>query len=326
MHAEIDVGRLIAGKYELVRLIGKGAMGEVWLATHNSLGGEFAIKLVQPSDDEEDETAAGRFQLEAQVSAKLSRKTRHIVSVSDHGEEDGLAYLVMELLEGESLSDRLKREDRLSLRACARILRGLCAALDAAHAQGIVHRDIKPGNVFLHKSPDGDTVKVVDFGVARLLDASALSRHVELTATDAIIGTPSYIAPERLAGEPYDGRSDVYSAGVIAYEVLSGRLPYELDADAGLVAKIVKQLNDDPVPLGKHLANVPVAVEDLVMRAIAKVAAHRPTAMELADGFEALLRDLPDDVLDAKPEVRADSVRPPRGSESTVAAGTPRSR
>src|SRR6478735_7306602 len=129
MQGQIDVGRIVAGKYELVRLIGKGAMGEVWLATHNSLGGEFAIKLVEPADDMEAETAAGRFQLEAQIAAKLSRKTRHIVSVSDHGEEEGLAYLVMELLEGESLEARTKRVGMLPVREVAAIVLQVARAL-----------------------------------------------------------------------------------------------------------------------------------------------------------------------------------------------------
>src|SRR4051794_36935843 len=152
---DIDVGKKIAGKYELVRLLGKGAMGEVWLATHNTLGGEFAIKLVKPSEDEEDETAAGRFQLEAQVSAKLSRKTRHIVSVSDHGEEDGLAYLVMELLEGESLEARIKRGGELDFAQVVAIVMQVARALGQAHTEQIFHRDLKPANVFLTKDEDG---------------------------------------------------------------------------------------------------------------------------------------------------------------------------
>ncbi|HEY8075142.1 MAG TPA: serine/threonine-protein kinase, partial [Labilithrix sp.] len=147
MSTEIDVGKRIAGKYELVRLLGKGAMGEVWLASHESLGGDFAIKLVRPSDDIEDETAAGRFQLEAQVSAKLSRKTRHIVSVSDHGEEDGLAYIVMEVLEGESLEARLRRVGALPLPEVVAIVMQLARALGIAHSEGIFHRDLKPANV-----------------------------------------------------------------------------------------------------------------------------------------------------------------------------------
>src|SRR5262249_26341099 len=119
---EIDVGTTIAGKYELVRLIGRGAMGQVWLANHTSLGGQFAIKLVEPRQDAEAETAAGRFQLEAQIAARLSRKTRHIVSVSDHGEEAGYAYLVMELLEGESLEATEERVRTLDLPEVAAIL------------------------------------------------------------------------------------------------------------------------------------------------------------------------------------------------------------
>ena len=165
---EIDVGQLIAGKYELVRLIGKGAMGEVWLATHNSLGGEFAIKLVKPGDDVDDDNAAGRFQLEAQISAKLSRRTRHIIAVSDHGEENGLAYLVMELLEGESLEQRIQRSGALSLAETVAIVMQISRALEQAHNEGIFHRDLKPANVFVTRDEDGRMlVKVLDFGIAR---------------------------------------------------------------------------------------------------------------------------------------------------------------
>jgi len=141
--AQIDVGKLVAGKYQLVRLLGKGAMGEVWLARHDSLGGEFAIKLVRPEAQDADESAIARFQQEAQVSAKLSRKTRHIVSVSDHGEDDGLAYLVMELLEGESLETRIERGE-LDLPETVAIVRQVARALGQAHAEQIVHRDLKP--------------------------------------------------------------------------------------------------------------------------------------------------------------------------------------
>jgi serine/threonine protein kinase/ligand-binding sensor domain-containing protein len=318
-YAEALPGTILDGKYRLDERVGDGGFGVVFRATHLDLKRTLAVKVFKPQPGNDSAEAAERFRREAISACRVQHP--NAVAVYDSGiSSDGIAYLVMELLSGESLSDRLKREDRLPLRTCAWIIRGLCAALDAAHAQGIVHRDIKPANVFLHKLPDAEIVKVVDFGVARLLDPSALSRQVELTATDAIIGTPSYIAPERLAGETYDGRSDVYSVGVIAYEMLSGRLPYELDADAGLVAKIMKQLNDDPTPLGKYVAGLPPDVEALVMRAIAKLASQRPSARELADAFDALLRDLPDEVLDTVPAARPGSIRPPRTSESTVAS------
>ena len=145
----IDVGQVIAGKYELVRLLGRGAMGEVWLAIHSSLGGQFAVKLFEPGDDAEAASASGRFQAEAQIAARLSRRTRHIVSVSDHGEENGLAYLVMELLEGESLEARIERAQVLDLPAVIAIVAQIGRALTLAHEEGIVHRDLKPANVWL---------------------------------------------------------------------------------------------------------------------------------------------------------------------------------
>src|SRR4051812_28612965 len=166
-------------------------MGEVWLATHNTLGGEFAIKLVQPSEDEEDESAAGRFQLEAQVSAKLSRKTRHIVSVSDHGEEDGLAYLVMELLEGESLDARIQRRGPLDFPETVGIVMQIARALGQAHGEQIFHRDLKPANVFLTKDEDGRLlVKLLDFGIARTTKPFQ-TRSPFATGKDMVLGTPS---------------------------------------------------------------------------------------------------------------------------------------
>src|ERR1043165_6281032 len=129
-------------------------MGEVWAATHNSLGGEFAVKLVETADDIEAETAAGRFQLEEQIAAKLSRRTRHIVNVSDHGEEGGTAYLVMELLEGESLETRVKRGGQLDLPEAVAIVMQVCRALTLAHDEGIFHRDLKPANIHLGKDED----------------------------------------------------------------------------------------------------------------------------------------------------------------------------
>jgi eukaryotic-like serine/threonine-protein kinase len=289
--AEIDVGRVVAGKYELVRLIGKGAMGEVWLATHNSLGGEFAIKLVKPSDDEEDESAAGRFQLEAQISAKLSRRTRHIVSVSDHGEEGGLAYLVMELLEGESLEGRIKRTGEMTLEETVAIVMQVARALGQAHAEGIFHRDLKPANVFLTKDEDGRTlVKLLDFGIARSAKPFR-TRSPVMTGKDMVLGTPSYMSPEQARGlDSLDHRCDIWALAVVAYESLTRHIPWEGESVEDIFLSICTH-RAQPV-LGRR-PDLPPAIHDVFARSFApKLDARYATAIELSDALEALVDPL----------------------------------
>jgi serine/threonine protein kinase len=286
--AEIDVGRLIAGKYELVRLIGKGAMGEVWLATHNSLGGEFAIKLVQPSDDEEDETAAGRFQLEAQVSAKLSRKTRHIVSVSDHGEEDGLAYLVMELLEGESLEARIKRTGEMDLAEVVAIVMQVARALQQAHAEQIFHRDLKPANVFLTKDEDGRLlVKLLDFGIARTTKPFN-TRSPFTTGKDMVLGTPSYMSPEQARGlDSLDHRCDLWALAVVAYEALTRTIPWEGETVEDIFLSICTHRM---IPVLTRRGDLPPSIEGVFARSFApKLDDRFRAAMELSEAFEVLV-------------------------------------
>ena len=288
MQAEIDVGRLVAGKYELVRLIGKGAMGEVWLATHNTLGGEFAIKLVQPSDDEEDESAAGRFQLEAQVSAKLSRKTRHIVSVSDHGEEDGLAYLVMELLEGESLEARIKRGGALDPPETTAIVMQVARALGQAHAEQIFHRDLKPANMFLTKDEDGRMlVKLLDFGIARTAKPFR-TRSPFTTGKDMVLGTPSYMSPEQARGlGSLDHRCDLWALAVVAYEALTRHIPWEGETVEDIFLSICTHRM---IPILTRRSDLPAALEGVFARSFApKLDDRFRTAAELSEAFESLV-------------------------------------
>lgn len=284
----IDVGQVIAGKYELVRLLGKGAMGEVWLATHNSLGGEFAIKLVEPADDIEAETAAGRFQLEAQIAAKLSRKTRHIVSVSDHGEEDGLAYLVMELLEGESLEAKSKRLGPLPLPEVAAIVSQIARALALAHEAGIFHRDLKPANVWLGRDEDGRLlVKLLDFGIARS-EKPFRTRSPFATSKDMVLGTPSYMSPEQARGLPtLDYRCDLWALSVVAYEALTRAIPFEGDTVEDIFLSIC---TFRVVPALARRPDLPPAIEAFFARSFApKLEERFPDAIELAAAFESLV-------------------------------------
>lgn len=284
----IDVGQVIAGKYELVRLLGKGAMGEVWLATHNSLGGEFAIKLVEPADDIEAETAAGRFQLEAQIAAKLSRKTRHIVSVSDHGEEEGLAYLVMELLEGESLEARSKRIGPLPLPEVAAIVSQIARALGLAHEAGIFHRDLKPANVWLGRDEDGRLlVKLLDFGIARSVKPFR-TRSPFATSKDMVLGTPSYMSPEQARGlATLDYRCDLWALAVVAYEALTRAIPFEGETVEDIFLSIC---TFRVVPALARRPDLPPAIEAFFARAFAPQLEERyVNADELAAAFEGLV-------------------------------------
>jgi eukaryotic-like serine/threonine-protein kinase len=284
----IDVGTIIAGKYELVRLIGKGAMGEVWLATHSSLGEKFAIKLVEPTDDIEAETAAGRFQLEAQIAAKLSRKTRHIVSVSDHGEENGLAYLVMELLEGESLEARVRRDGALPTAEVAAIVSQVARALSLAHDEGIFHRDLKPANVFLTHDEDGRLiVKLLDFGIARALKPFK-TRSPFATSKDMVLGTPSYMSPEQARGlDSLDYRCDLWALAVVAYEALTKSIPFEGDTVEDIFLSIC---TFRVVPVRARRAELSESYEAFFATAFAANIEDRfRTAADLSAGLEALV-------------------------------------
>ncbi|MBX3211092.1 MAG: serine/threonine protein kinase [Labilithrix sp.] len=284
----IDVGQVIAGKYELVKLLGKGAMGEVWLANHNSLGGQFAIKLVEPTDDIEAETAAGRFQLEAQIAAKLSRRTRHIVSVSDHGEEKGLAYLVMELLEGESLEARTKRVGALALPEVAAIVSQVARALSLAHEEGIFHRDLKPANVWLGRDEDGRLLaKLLDFGIARSAKPFR-TRSPFATSKDMVLGTPSYMSPEQARGlDTLDHRCDLWALGVVAYEALTTRIPFEGETVEDIFLSIC---TFRVVPALARRADLPPEIEGFFARAFAPSLEERfASAAELTEAFERLV-------------------------------------
>jgi serine/threonine-protein kinase len=237
---------LVAGKYELVRLIGRGGMGSVWEGRHASLGSAVAIKFIDTTHADSRE-AQSRFVHEARAAARI--QSRHAVQIFDHGvTEDGRAYMVMELLVGEALDRRIDRLGRLSLESTARILGQVCRALQRAHDCGIVHRDLKPDNVFIVRSPDEDeeVAKVLDFGVAKITPRSGDSRLTSGTKTGAVLGTPYYMSPEQARGlRSIDWRTDLWSLGVIAYECVTGVLPFEGESVGDLLVKICTS----PVPL-----------------------------------------------------------------------------
>ena len=255
----MDVGtRVLADRYELLAPLARGGMGQVWRARDRLLGRPVAVKILR-SEFTDDPGFRARFRSEAQHAAMIVHP--NIASVFDYGEvaapgtQETVAYLVMELVDGESLAHLLRRERRLSPELTLSIVRQTAAALAAAHAAGIVHRDIKPGNVLM--APDG-TVKITDFGVAW----SAAS--VPLTGTGQVIGTAHYLSPEQAQGGKATPASDVYALGAVAYECLAGRRLFDGESSVQIV---LRQIRDDPDPLPD---DVPPDLRDLVMRALIK--------------------------------------------------------
>ena len=257
-------------------------MGAVYVAEHPHLGRRVAIKVLHPGVDRNPEVVY-RFFTEAKAATEI--RNEHIVEVLDFGElaPDGVPYLVMEWLEGESLGEALRKAPRQSVQRTASVVRGIAQALKAAHAKGVIHRDLKPDNVFLLRR-DGaeDFVKVLDFGIAKLIQASDSNRYQ--TQTGAIIGTPAYMSPEQCRGAKHiDTRTDVYSLGVIAYQMLTGRLPFAADALGEL---LFKHLSETPVPPAAVHADIPPAVSDVVARTLEKDPDKRPSLDELAAALD----------------------------------------
>ncbi|MGW8482704.1 protein kinase domain-containing protein [Microbacterium sp. NPDC055903] len=266
-------GVSFGGRYELLSRIAIGGMGEVWEATDHVIGRTVAIKILK-DEYMGDPGFLERFRAEARHAALVNHEG--IASVFDYGEENGSAYLVMELVPGEALSTILEREGALSADKTLDIVAQTASALQAAHAAGLVHRDIKPGNLLI--TPDG-RVKITDFGIARIAD------QVPLTATGQVMGTVQYLSPEQASGHPASPATDTYSLGIVAYESLAGKRPFTGESQ---VAIAMAQINEQPPPLP---ATVPIPVQNLVMAMIAKKPADRPSSSAtVARAAQALRR------------------------------------
>jgi beta-lactam-binding protein with PASTA domain/tRNA A-37 threonylcarbamoyl transferase component Bud32 len=254
---------MVGGRYELGELLGRGGMAEVRKGNDSRLGRVVAIKRLR-TDLASDSTFQARFRREAQSAASLNHPA--IVSVYDTGEElatdgSGVAqpYIVMEFVAGRTLRDILREGRKILPERALEITSGVLSALDYSHRAGIIHRDIKPGNVML--TPSGD-VKVMDFGIAR-----AMSDANTMTQTAAVVGTAQYLSPEQARGETVDSRSDVYSAGCLLYELLAGRPPFIGDSP---VAVAYQHVREQAAPPSEHDADLPPAVDAIVMKALAK--------------------------------------------------------
>ncbi len=282
------VGDLL-GNYHLEKLLGEGSMGRVFLARHRRLGRAAAIKVMRPEYARSPQFIERFFQ-EAKAVNQISHE--HIVEVFDFVDErterGRRVYCVMEMLEGTSLTELLSRET-LSVERSLGIARQLCAGLDAAHRLGVVHRDIKPDNIFItDRQGVADFVKIVDFGVAKVLSPT-MTPNSGKTIEGIIVGTPSYMAPEQAAGFSADRRSDIYSVGAVCYEMLAGRVPFEGASFGQLMAKVIAQ----PAPMLPALTpcgeRIPPELAALVMRCLEKDPKRRPqTVAQLRSAFSAI--------------------------------------
>ncbi len=276
----LAAGTVLADRYRVEELIGRGGFGAVYRATHLGLSMPVALKLlIAPGV-----LGASRLRREGVSACRLEHP--NAVRVMDFCIPDSdPPFLVLELLDGHPLDLELERERSLTPERCAQLLRPLCNVLAAAHAEGIVHRDVKPHNVFLHRARGREVVKVLDFGLAKLLDDADPTRTQTLDGR--VLGTPAYMAPERFADEPYDGRADVYSLGVMLYEMLTGVRPF---VRRTLPALMRAHVLDDPDPPTSLRCELSPIVEAVVLSALDKDPERRPSAEALADAFEAALR------------------------------------
>ncbi|MEK6300516.1 MAG: protein kinase [Acidobacteriota bacterium] len=278
------VGHTIEGKYRLDTRLGAGGMGTVYRATRLLIGDSVAVKLLHP-EQVADSLAVERFRREAQAAARL--KHQNAVTIYDFGvSDDGLVYLVMELVEGRSLREIIKQQGPLTPTAATEIFNQACAALDEAHRQNIIHRDVKPDNIMINTTPNGLSVKVLDFGIAKLRDLATTASS--LTQTGSVVGTPHYMSPEQCLGEELDHRSDIYSLGVVLYEALTGILPFNSPTSAAVV---VQQVTQPPPPLRSINMSVSPSVEAVVLRALEKPRTARPqTAGEMAQELSSAVQ------------------------------------
>jgi eukaryotic-like serine/threonine-protein kinase len=272
----VTPGSKFALRYEVKEVLGVGGMGMVFKAVDSELGEVIAIKTLKQDLLSEDASALERFKSEIRLARRISH--RNVVRTHDLGEFSGVYYITMEYVEGKTLKELVKTRGRLPIPATLTVAKQLCRALEVAHDQGVIHRDIKPQNMVVE--PDG-VLKVMDFGIARLA-----KRQSGLTEQGMVVGTPEYMAPEQLMGHDVDARADIYAAGCVIYECLTGSPPLTADNQFTLVAKL---LEETPVAPSSVNADVPQALSDLVMRTLAKKPDDRPQgALELHDLLAAI--------------------------------------
>jgi serine/threonine protein kinase len=272
---------VVAGRYRLVRMLGSGGMGTVWLAHDLSLDSQCALKLID-DDKAASEEVRIRFEREARAAAQV--RGAHVVDIFDHGEHEGVPFIAMEYLEGEDLEERLRRLGRLDAESTYRVIAHVARALVRAHSLGIVHRDLKPENIFLVQGDEHEIAKVLDFGIAK---HDTYSLRDKATKTGSFLGTPFYVSPEQARGKVIDYRSDLWSLGVIAFQCLTGRPPFESEALGELMGLILYE--DLPKPTERN-PELPPALDEWWQRAAARDPEERfQSAKELADSLAVAL-------------------------------------
>jgi serine/threonine-protein kinase len=272
----LAVGQTFAGRYEVKAILGIGGMGVVYRALDRELGEPVAIKTLKADAVAADPAMLQRFKDEIRLARRITH--RNVVRTHDLGEVEGLYYITMEYVEGQSLKHLVQSRGHLPVSVTLTLGKQLCRALEVAHEQGVIHRDIKPQNMIVE--PSG-TLKVMDFGIARLA-----ARTDGVTQAGMAIGTPEYMAPEQLLGDQVDFRADLYATGCVLFECLTGRPPFVADSPVTLVAKQLEEVPPSPAALN---AEVPPALADLVLRALSKDREQRPaSATVLHDALDAI--------------------------------------
>ncbi len=306
------------GSYQLLEQIGQGGMATIFKAYQPSMDRYVAVKIL-PSHFTEDETFVARFTQEARTLARLEHP--HILPVHDYGEQEGITYLVMRYIEAGTLKDVIAQRGPLHLKEAARILDQVGRALGYAHNQGVVHRDIKPTNVLIDERGDAF---LTDFGIAKLVAGTS-----QFTATGAIVGTPAYMSPEQGLGEPADHRSDIYSLGVVLYEMATGRVPFEAETP---LAVLLKHVNDPLPPPRQVKPDLAEAVERVILKAMAKLPDDRfQTVEEMVEALQKTVTGVPAEIALPRPLAEPTDIAEPARAvrvplpEPTVAAPSRRS-
>jgi serine/threonine-protein kinase len=265
---EIPAGEVIAEKYEILRVLGRGGLGVVYAAKHLLLGEEVAIKFLR-ADLARDERIVARFTREARAASKI--RSEHVARVLDVAVAGGLPYIVLELLRGSDLLAHVKQHKRVSVEDAALYLLQACEAVAEAHVRGIVHRDLKSANIFLtHRADGSPSIKVLDFGISKLLDEQDAGITTE---GSSLMGSPAYMSPEQVmaAGE-VDAQTDIWSLGVVFYELVTGKRPFSGDSPQRVCMAV---LHDEPAPPSSIVAGLPKAADAIVLRCLQKKRAHR---------------------------------------------------
>jgi eukaryotic-like serine/threonine-protein kinase len=278
------IGQVLDERYRIDAIIGQGGMGVVYRATHIHIDTEYAVKVLNP-ELVSNQTAIERFRLEAKAAGRIRHP--NAVQVTDFGiTPEGVVYLVMELLAGSSLRKLLDETAPFRVERVREILLQICGAVEAAHHKGIIHRDLKPDNILVSQSNGQETIKVLDFGIAKLKEQAAFpALKAPLTQAGTLIGTPEYMSPEQCQGHALDPRADVYSIGVMLYEMLSGQLPF---SGTGTIDIVFKHLYEPVRPLRELVPELPSAVEDVVLRALQKAPEQRQaSAAQLSAEFRS---------------------------------------